>query len=105
LASKLVFTSIILIAVGLVLVVISDPLLRAVTGAGTGGFAPGGGGFTGNFTRGSFNSTQFATFRRASGLAGMTAIESLAGIALVAAGLLLEVFSIFIVPKPTQPQR
>jgi len=104
LVSKLVVASIGLIAVGLVLIVISDPLLRAVT-AGS-GFTPGAGGFTGNFTRGNFTSGQGVTFRRGGGgfgFGGMTAIESLAGIGLVAAGLILEVFSIFIRARPAKP--
>jgi hypothetical protein len=103
LVSKLVLASIGLIAVGLVLVVVSDPLLRAVT---TAGFTPGTGGFTGNFTRGNFTSGQFPTIRRGGGGLGfgsMTAIESLAGIGLVAAGLILEVFSVFIRARPAKP--
>ncbi|HYC12424.1 MAG TPA: hypothetical protein VEC02_07205 [Nitrososphaerales archaeon] len=102
--SKLVLTSVALVAVGLVLIVISDPLLRAVTA--TGGFTPGSGGFTGNFTRGNFTAGSFpTTFRRAGGfgLGSLTALESLAGIGLVAAGLLLEVFSIFIRARPVKP--
>jgi L-asparagine transporter-like permease len=104
LVSKLVLVSVALIAVGLVLVVISDPLLRAVTGSG--GFTPGTGTgtFTGNFTRGNFTSGQFTTFRRGgAGLIGTTAYESLAGIGLVGAGLLLEVFSLFIRASPAKP--
>jgi len=103
LASKLVLASIGLIAVGLALVVISDPLLRAVT---TGGFTSAPGGFTGNFTRGNFTAGQFPTVRRGGGglgFGGTTAIESLAGIGLVAAGLILEVFSIFIRARPVKP--
>jgi hypothetical protein len=98
--SKLVLASIVLIAVGLVLVVVSDPLLRVVTG--TGGFTPGSGTFPGNFTRGNFTSGQPVIFRRGGGFGAMTAFESLAGIALVGAGLLLEVFSVFI--KQTSPK-
>jgi hypothetical protein len=104
LVSKLALTSIVLIAVGLVLFVISDPLLRAVTGSG--GFAPGTGTgtFIGNFTRGNFTSGQFTTFRRGgAALIGTTAYESLAGIALVGAGLLLEIFSLFIRASPAKP--
>jgi hypothetical protein len=84
------------------LVVISDPLLRAVT---TGGFTSAPGGFTGNFTRGNFTSGQFPTFRRGggAGLGSLTSIESLAGIGLVAAGLILEVFSVFIRTRPVKP--
>jgi hypothetical protein len=100
---KLVLASIGLIAVGLALIVISDPLLRAATGAG--GFTPGTGTFTGNFTRGNFTSGQFTTLRRGGGLGfgGATALESLAGIGLVGAGLLLEVFSVFIRTRPAKP--
>jgi len=99
--SKLVLASIALIAVGLALVVISDPLLRAITG--TGGFTPGTGTLPGNFTRGNFTSGQTIVFRRGGGFGATTAIESLAGIGLVGAGLLLEVFSVFIRPRPAKP--
>ena len=96
-ASKLVIASIVLIAAGLVLVVIGDTSLRFLTGVATstptfrGNFT---GGFTGNFTR-----PTTGTFTGA-GRVTTPAIESLTGIALVGAGLLLEVFSIFIRPKP-----
>ena len=103
--SKLVLASVALVAVGLGLIVVSDPLLRVVTG--TGGFTPGAGGFTGNFTRGNFTSGQFTALRRGGGggfgLGSLTALESLAGIGLVGAGLLLEVFSIFIRARPVKP--
>ncbi|HME18445.1 MAG TPA: hypothetical protein VKF15_01765 [Nitrososphaerales archaeon] len=98
--SKLALASIALVAVGLVLVVISDPLLRAVTG--TGGFTPGTGVIPGNFTRGNFTSGQFTALRRGGGLGSTTAIESLAGIGLVGAGLLLEIFSVLIRPRPVK---
>ena len=96
-ASKLVIASIVLVAVGLVLVVIGDTSLRFLTGVATstptfrGNFT---GGFTGNFTR-----PTTGTFTGA-GRVTTTAIESLIGIALVGAGLLLEVFSVFIRPRP-----
>lgn len=106
-ASKLMVGSVALIAVGLVLIVIGNPSLRFVTGATTpttstaftrtftGTFNFTGGTFPGNFTRGAggaFTGTRGVT---------TAAIESLAGIALVGAGLLLEVFSIFIRPRAT----
>jgi hypothetical protein len=102
--SKLMVGSVALIAVGLVLVVVGNPSLRFVTGTTTGTsttftrtftgtFNFTGGTFPGNFTRGA--GAAFA------GTRGVTtaALESLAGIALVAAGLLLEIFSIFIRPR------
>jgi len=99
--SKLVVGSVVLIAVGLVLVIIGNPSIRFVTGASsissfttftrTGNFT---GTFPGNFTSGQFRN--FAASR-----VTVPALESLAGIALVGAGLLLEVFSIFIRSKPT----
>ena len=102
--SKLVVGSIVLIAVGLVLVVIGNPNLRFVTGTTTpvttftrttftGTFNFTGGTFPGNFTRGAGGA--FASTSRVT----TAALESLAGILLVGAGLLLEVFSIFIRPR------
>jgi len=104
--SKLVIGSVALIAVGLVLVVIGNPSLRLVTGTTTPGTTFTFTGttftrtFTGNFTGSGFNFTRPAgTFR---GGANLTTdeVESLAGIALLGAGLLMEVFSIFIRPQP-----
>ena len=103
--SRLAVGSIVLIAVGLVLVVIGNPNLRFVTGTTTpvttftrtftGTFNFTGGTFPGNFTRvagGAFAGTSRVT---------TAALESLAGILLVGAGLLLEIFSIFIRPRAT----
>jgi len=101
LASRLVIGSIVLIAVGLVLVVIGNPSLRFVTGTGTTSTFTSftrtfGGNFTGvfpgNFTR------PVGTFGGGGRLTTAT-LESLAGIGLVGAGLLLEVFTIFIRPR------
>ena len=95
-----------LIAVGLALIVYSDNALRVVTG--TAGFARSGGQFAGNFTSrqfsGNLSSSQIAAFRRAAGTVGLNAIESLAGIGLVGAGLLLEIISALIRPTPSQPK-
>ena len=107
-ASKLVIVSIVLIAAGLVLAVYGNPSLRSVTGASapvrftnststftftrTGTFSFNG-TFPGNFTRGvgaTSVSSQLSTDE----------VTSLAGVALVAAGLLLEVFSVFLRPRP-----
>ncbi len=104
--SKLVIGSVVLIAVGLVLVVIGNPSLRLVTGA-----TPSGTTFTftgTTFTRtGNFSGTTFPfNFTRTAGTFGgrgsltTDEVESLVGVALVGAGLLLEVFSVFIRPKP-----
>jgi len=102
--SKLVIGSIACIAVGLVLVVIGNPSLRLVTGTGTTAtFSTFTRTFTGgNFTGGTFpfNFTSGAPRTFAGSSRVTTAnIESVAGIALVGAGLLLEVFSIFIRPR------
>jgi len=109
LVSKLVIGSAVLIAVGLVLVVVGNPSLRLVTGA----TAPGTsftftgttftrtGGFSGNFTGTfPFNFTRPAGTFGGRGSLTTDEIESLAGVALVGAGLLLEVFSVFIRPRP-----
>ena len=103
--SKLVIGSVVLIAVGLVLVVIGNPSLRLVTGA-----TPSGTTFTftgTTFTRtGNFSGTFPFNFTRPAGTFGGRGnltndeVESLAGVALVGAGLLLEVFSVFIRPRP-----
>ncbi|HYA55898.1 MAG TPA: hypothetical protein VED22_03775 [Nitrososphaerales archaeon] len=103
--SKLVMGSVVLIAVGLVLVVIGNPSLRLVTGA-----TPSGTTFTftgTTFTRtGNFSGTFPFNFTRTAGTFGgrgsltTDEVESLVGVALVGAGLLLEVFSVFIRPKP-----
>lgn len=105
--SKLVVGSVVLIAVGLVLVVIGNPSLRLVTGTATPGttFTFTGTTFTrtfnGNFTGGfPFNFTRPAGAVGGGGRLTTDEVESLAGVALVGAGLLLEVFSIFIRPRP-----
>lgn len=102
--SKLVIGSVVLIAAGLVLVIIGNPSLRFVTGsspAGTfttftrtfnGTFTGFSGGFPGNFTRGAGAIGGSSRITTAS-------LESLAGVALVGAGLLLEVFTLFLRPK------
>ena len=111
--SKLVIGSVVLIAVGLVLVVVGNPSLRLVTGATAPGttFTFSGttftrtGGFSGNFT-GTGTGTFPFNFTRPTGTIGgrgsltTDEVESLAGVALVGAGLLLEVFSVFIRPRP-----
>ena len=102
--SKLVIGSVALIAVGLVLVIIGNPSLRFVTGTGaTGTFTTftrtSSGNFTGGFP-GNFNFTRPSGTLGGGGRLTTAALESLAGIGLVGAGLLLEVFSIFIRPRP-----
>jgi len=104
--SKLVVGSVVLIAVGLVLVAIGNPSIRFVTGATsissfTTFTRTFGGNFTGTFP-GNFTSGGFRNFAAGSRVT-VAALESLAGIALVGAGLLLEVFSIFIRSKPPSP--
>ena len=118
--SKLVTGSVILIAIGLVLVILGDPAIGFVIGAGNGSstrtFTFGTvtttitGSFTGTFTRGTnftfpSNFTFPGGFRSSSGGGRLTTanLETLAGISLVAAGLLLEVFSVFLIPKPKIP--
>jgi len=109
LVSRLVIGSVVLIAVGLVLVIIGNPSLRLVTGT----TAPGTtftftgttftrtGGFSGNFTGTfPFNFTRPAGTFGGRGSLTTDEVESLAGVALVGAGLLLEVFSVFIRPQP-----
>jgi len=104
LVSKLVIGSVVLIAAGLVLVVVGNPSLRFVTGTST--QVPSttftrtsGGNFTGGFPS-NFNFTRGAGTLGGGGRLTAAALESLAGIGLVGAGLLLEVFSIFIRPRP-----
>ena len=99
--SKLVVGSMVLIAVGLVLVVIGNPSLRFVTGTSTVTFTTFSRTFTGNFTFTGFPGNFTRPVGAAVGSARVTTadVESLAGIALVGAGLLLEVFSIFIRPR------
>ena len=108
-ASKLVIGSIVLIAVGLVLVVVGDPSIRFLAASPTptgttrtftfnGGFNVTGSNFTGTFP-GNFTRTgSGASF--VAGRVTTATLESLGGIALVGAGLLLEVFSVFIRPWP-----
>jgi len=109
LVSKLVIGSVVLIAVGLVLVIIGNPSLRLVTGATPSGttFTFSGttftrtGGFSGNFSGTfPFNFTRPAGTFGGRGSLTTDEVESLAGVALVGAGLLLEVFTVFIRPKP-----
>lgn len=105
--SKLVIGSVALIAVGLVLVVIGNPSLRLVTGAtpsgttftftGTTFTRTSGFNFTGTFP---FNFTRPAGTFTSRGSLTTDEVESLAGVALVGAGLLLEVFSVLIRPQP-----
>ena len=102
LVSKLVIGSVLLIAAGLVLVIIGNPSLRFVTGTGASGTSTTfTRTFTGTFT-GNFSGTFPGNFTRGAGAFGgggrvtTAALESLAGIALVGAGLLLEVFTIFL---------
>ena len=105
--SRLVIGSVCLIAVGLVLVVIGNPSIRFVTGTSSAvtftTFTRTT--FTGNFTFGSFpgNFTRGAGAFGAGGRVTTAALESLAGIALIGAGLLLEVFTIFTRPRPVAP--
>jgi hypothetical protein len=107
--SKLIIGSVCLIAVGIVLVVVGNPSLRFVTGTPTstsfttftrftftGNFTFTGGTFPGNFTRG-------PGAVAGSGRVTTAALESLAGIALIGAGLVLEIFTIFIGPRPAAP--
>lgn len=105
-ASKLVIASVILVASGLVLIIIGNPSIRFATGASpsgasttftrtfTGNFT---GVFPGNFTRGG------AAFG-GDGRITTAVLESLAGIALVGAGLLLEVFTLFLGRRQGTPQ-
>lgn len=101
-ASKLVVGSIILIAAGLVLIVIGNPSLRFVTGTPSGAVTTFTRTFNGNFT-GAFPGNFTRGAGAFGGNSGVTtaALESLAGIALIGAGLLLEVFTIFIGRKQT----
>jgi hypothetical protein len=106
LVSKLVIGSVCLIAVGLVLVVIGNPSIRFVTGTGSSvTFTTFTRTFTGNFTFGTFpgNFTRGAGALGGAGRVTTAALESLAGIALIGAGLLLEVFTIFIRSRPAIP--
>jgi hypothetical protein len=101
--SKLILVSVALVAVGLVLVVIGNPSIRFVTGTSSSvAFTTFARTFTGNFTSGTFpgNFTRGAGAFGGTGRVTTAALESLAGIALIGAGLLLEVFSIFIRPRP-----
>jgi len=107
LTSKLVIGSVVLIGVGLVLVIIGNPSLRFVTGTTpTGTVTTFTRTFSGNFT----GFTGFGNFTRGAGaFAGTSrittaALESLAGVALVGAGLLLEVFTIFLGQKRATAQ-
>ena len=98
---KLVLASIGLIVCGLALIIISDTALRVVTGAA--GFPRTAGNFTSGQFFGNFTSSQFSSVRRAAGVSAV-ALESLAGIGLVGAGLLLEIFSVLLGPGPTRPK-
>jgi hypothetical protein len=102
LGRRIVLVSVALTVVGIALLVISNPYLRFATGAAPTRFA---GGFTGNFTSFSRNSTAFTSRISAARNAGITtSVESVVGLGLVAVGLILEVFSLFLVPRPvTQP--
>ena len=114
--SRLVILSIVLIATGLVLVSIGDPALRSVGSSSTGTVTnftfsrTFTGPFTRTFTSGTFSFPGTLTgFPRnftigiptSSGSSGLTTseLESLVGVALVGAGLLLEVFSVFLRPR------
>jgi len=110
LASKIVIVSIVLVAAGLVLLTYTNPYIRVETGTSPTGFIGSGTSFTrtattftftgfpanftgtGNFTRpgGAFSRTTLTT----------TDIESITGLGLVAAGMILEVFSLFLRPSP-----
>ena len=97
-ASKLVIGSVVLIAAGLVLIVIGNPSIRFATGASPSGtFTTFTRTFTGNFTGFSpGNFTRGAGTFGGGGRVTTAALESLAGVALVGAGLLLEIFTIFL---------
>jgi len=102
LVSKLAIGSVVLIAVGLVLITVGNPSIRFVTGATSPGTSTT---FTRTFN-GNFTGIFPGNFTRGGGAFGgggrvtSAAIESLAGIALVGAGLLLEVFTIFLGRRP-----
>jgi len=105
LVSKLVIGSVVLIAAGLVLIIMGNPSLRFATGTGPSTvttFTSFARTFTGNFT-GFFpgNFTRGAGAFGGGGRVTTAALESLAGIALVAGGLILEIFTIFLRPKAT----
>ena len=98
---RIVLVSIALTAVGIALLLVSNPYLRLANGAAstslTGGFTRG----AGNFTNFATNSTAFAARIGAARSAGvMTSVESVVGLGLVAVGLILEVFSLFLAPRP-----
>ena len=105
--SKLAIGSVVLIAVGLVLVIVGNPSLRFVTATSPSGTSTTftRTSFTGSFT-GNFTGVFPGNFTRGAGTFGGTgrvttaALESLAGIALVGAGLLLEVFTMFLGRRP-----
>ena len=102
---KLVVASIALTAVGVILLLISNPFLRFATST-TPQFSGNFTRFAGNFTGGAGNSASLGSrFNASRGLTSATSIESILGLGLVGAGLILEVFSLFLQPqpKPMQP--
>jgi len=113
LASKIVVVSVGLIAVGLVLLVYTNPYIRVETGATPTGFVGGGTTFTRTATTFTFtgfpsNFTGIGNFTRPGGAfvrntLTTTDIESITGLGLVAAGMILEVFSLFL--RPSSPPR
>jgi len=110
LPSKLVIVSIALVAVGLVLLVYTNPYIRVETGTSPTGFVGPGTSFTRTATTFTFtgfpgNFTGLGNFTRSGGAFARntlttTDVESLTGLGLVAAGMILEVFSLFLRPSP-----
>jgi hypothetical protein len=107
---KIVIASTVLVGIGLILIAVSDPSLRAAASGGvirqpTENFTSTGfptGGFNSTiFPAGGFNSTSFRAIR---GTLTTDEIYSVLGMALVGGGLLLEVFSIFLGPVSGPPE-
>lgn len=98
------------IVVGMVLLIIPDPQFRFIfSGGATGGFPTtrfnfgNGSGFPrnftgGNFTRGSFPGARAAAF----GFNTMSILESIAGVGLMAVGVVLVIVQLFLTPSKTQ---
>ena len=103
--SKLLIASILLIVVGLALLVYTNTYIRVETGTTPGFTGVTTFARTGTFTGFPGNFTGFGNFTRTAGEAARGAlttngIESLVGLGLVAGGVILEVFSLFLRPNP-----
>jgi hypothetical protein len=101
---KILLSSLVLIVVGLVLLILPDPQFRLIFGS-SGAFGPGGsttafrrnfnGTFTGNFTS-TFPRTGAAGRAAAFGFDAVSIIESLAGVGLVAVGVVFVAIELFL---------